>query len=166
MPRLSAGLSPSSLNRLLGELEAYQEKLDRAPARLNALLMETGKEVIEQTVSGIRDPIGNQPGRVSAEQDGAPGAASAALSYAGPQVSYIEYGTGVTGQAAPHPKAGEAGWRYGSGKKIRLSGYWSYYDRMKGKYRSTKGIAAQMPVLKAALEMRVREAEKGREAMK
>ena len=67
---------------------------------------------------------------------------------------------------APHPKAGEAGWRYGSGKKIRLSGYWSYYDRMKGKYRSTKGIAAQMPVLKAALEMRAREAEKGREAMK
>lgn len=166
MPRLSAGLSPSSLNRLLGELEAYQEKIDQAPGKISALLLETGKEVIEQTVSGIRDPIGNQPGMVSAEQENAPGAASAVLSYAGPQVSYIEYGVGAVGKATPHPKAGEAGWKYASGKKIRLSGYWSYYDRMKGKYRSTKGIAAQMPVLKAALEMRAREAEKGRVAMK
>lgn len=166
MHRLSAELSVSSLKNLLKELSAYREKIRQAPKKLNALLMDTGEESINRTVSGIRDPIGNRPGKVSKEEETSHGLSSGTLSYSGPQVAYIEYGVGIEGKSSPHPKSGEADWKYASGKKIRLSGYWSYYDRMKGKWRSTKGIPAQMPVLKAAEAMRSQLAEKGRIVMK
>lgn len=79
----------------------------------------------------------------------------------------MEYGTGITGAASPHPQANEAGWNYNSGETINPNtGDWSYWDAVKGQYVHTKGIPAQMPVLKASLAMRKRIQEAAREVLK
>lgn len=166
MPTYKAELSSGSLDTLLRELKAYQRKIEAAPAKICDALLDTGKEAIDEVVDGILDPIGNVPGVISADRQYSAGAAKANLNYSGSQVAYIEYGVGVVGQSKPHPKAGEAGWKYNVGKKIRPSGYWSYKDKMKGKWRSTRGIPAQMPVLKASLAMRRKIVSAAKEALK
>lgn len=166
MPTYQANLSVSSLDALLNDLKAYQKKVEDAPGKICDALLDTGKEVVEQVVDGIQDPIGNAPGIVTADRKYAAGEATAALNYIGSQVAFIEYGVGVKGAEHPHPVADEANWHYNSGKHIRLTNYWRYYDRLKGKYRVTQGMPARMPVLRASLGMRLKIAQAAKEALK
>lgn len=167
MPTFKAGLSVGSLDALLKNLDTYKQKVEAAPARICDVLLDTGKEVIDQVVGGIEDPIGNAPGIVTANRRYSAGAAQAQLSYSGSQVAFIEYGVGLKGQEHPHPVASEAGWSYNTGKKIRRpSNTWTYYDKLQGKLRVTQGMPARMPVLRASLGMRLKIVLAAKEALK
>lgn len=163
MPVYQASLSVSSLDALLDELKAYRKKVEDAPAKLCDALLETGKDVIEQVVDGILDPIGNAPGIVTADRRYSAGEAEAKLNYIGSQVAFVEYGVGVKGEQSPHPVADEANWHY----NIRQTNFWTYRDRLKGgKYRATQGMPARMPVLRASLGMRLKIVQAAKEALK
>lgn len=167
MPTYKASLSVSSLDTLLNDLKAYQQKVEEAPGKICDALLETGKEVIEQVVDGIQDPIGNAPGIITSDRHYGSGTATAELNYSGSQVGFVEYGVGVKGAENPHPVANEANWNYETGEKInKQTHYWCYYDRLKGKYRVTQGMPARMPVLRASLGMRLKIAQAAKEALK
>lgn len=154
MPTFQADLSTSSLDKMLSDVKAYQEKVEAAPEKVTARLAEIGANAINQNVSEITDLDGNAPGTVSVDVRGA----EATISQSGDQVAYLEYGTGEQGAANEHPEYKVAGWHYGSGKNIRRMKngklMWRYYDKLKGHWRITNGIPAQKQVLRAALTMR------------
>lgn len=162
MPRLKARLSVSSLDGLLKQLDEYKARLRAAPKRITENLVEFGENQIAQGIEGIRDKDGNYLAKAGSYMFGDSG-----LAYMeGEQAAFLEYGTGVTGLNSPHPQADEAGWQYNTGETINpATGDWSYWDPVKGKYVHTKGIPAQMPVLRAAQEMRNKLPELAREAL-
>lgn len=162
MPTLKANLSAESLQTLLNQLNEYKSRMQAAPKRITESLVDYGEEQIAQGIEGIRDKDGNYLAKAGSYVFGDGG-----LAYMeGEQAAYLEYGTGVTGLASPHPQAEEAGWQYNTGPTINpKTGDWSYWDPVKGKYVHTKGIPAQMPVLKAAQEMRKKLPELAREAL-
>lgn len=162
MPTYKAGLSVSSLDALLNDLKTYQQKVEATPHKIVETLVDYGKEQISQGIGSIRDKDGNYLATAGSYVFGNGGVAY----MEGGQAAYLEYGTGVKGQASPHPKANEAGWQYNSGKTIKRTGDWSYWDSVKGQYVHTKGIPAQMPVLKAANAIRKKEIEAAKEALK
>lgn len=166
MPDFSADLSVASLDKLLSDVKGYKAKVDAAPAKITERLAEIGAEAIQQNVAGITDPDGNAPGTVGMQVKGG----SAKVFQRGPQVAYLEYGTGKQGKASPHPEAVEAGWQYDVGSKIRRmkngKRMWHYYDRLRGHWRTTNGIPAQKQVLRAALAMRDSIVSVAKEALK
>lgn len=152
----------SSLDALLDSLKAYQEKVEEAPRKIVETLADYGKEQIAQGINGIRDKDGNYLAAADSYVYGDTGFAY----MEGEQAAYLEYGTGVFGQSSPHPKANEAGWQYNSGPTISSTGDWSYWDSIKSQYVHTKGIPAQMPVLKAANAIKQKEIDAAKEALK
>ncbi len=62
----------------------------------------------------------------------------------GEGVLYVEYGTGIVGQANPHPDAGDIGWVYATGNTIREDGSWLVPKKENGttQYFFTKGQKA------------------------
>lgn len=162
IPTYKANFSVSSLDALLNDLKAYQKKVEEAPHIIVEALADYGKEQIAQGIGSIRDKDGNYLATVGSYTFDNGGVAY----MEGEQAAYLEYGTGIKGQASPHPKAKEAGWQYNSGKTIKRTGDWSYWDPVKGQYVHTKGIPAQMPVLKAANAIRKKEIEAAKEALK
>lgn len=162
MPKLKASLSASSLDALLTDLKAYQQKVEAAPHKIVETLVDYGKEQIAQGIGSIRDKDGNYLATAGSYMFGDGGVAY----MEGEQAAYLEYGTGVKGQSSPHPQANQVGWQYNSGPTISSTGDWSYWDPVKGHYVHTKGIPAQMPVLKAANAIRQKEIEAAKEALK
>lgn len=166
MPTFTADLSVSSLDKLLSDVKAYRDKVNAAPTKITEQLAKIGAESIQQNIAGIVDPDGNAPGTVGMQANGGSGKAF----QKGPQVAFLEYGTGEQGAASPHPKHAVAGWHYGSGKNIRRMKngkmMWHYYDRLRGHWRTTNGIPAQKQVLRAALAMRDNIVPVAKEALK
>lgn len=162
MPKFTAKLSVSSLDKLLSELKEYQKKVERAPARIVENLADFGENQIQRGIQGITDKDGNYLAKAGSYVFG-----DAGLAYMeGDQSAYLEYGTGVVGKNSPHPQANETGWQYNTGKTINpKTGDWSYWDAVKGKHVYTKGIPAQMPVFNAALEMRKQVVKAAKEAL-
>lgn len=162
MPKLTANISVSSLDALLNDLKTYQKKVEEAPRKIVESLTDYGKEQIAQGIVSIQDKDGNYLATAGSYVFDNTGFAY----MEGEQAAYLEYGTGVKGQSSPHPQANEAGWQYNSGSTIKNTGDWSYWDPIKGQYVHTKGIPAQMPVLKAANAIRQKEVEAAKEALK
>lgn len=162
MPTYKAILSVSSLDALLNDLKSYQQKVEAAPHKIVETLVDYGKEQIAQGISSIRDKDGNYLATAGSYMFDTAGFAY----MEGEKSTYLEYGTGVSGQSSPHPQANEAGWQYNSGSTISSTGDWYYWDPIKQQHVHTKGIPAQMPVLKAANAIRQKEAEVAKEALK
>lgn len=162
MPTYKASLSVSSLDALLTDLEAYQQKVEAAPHKIVEKLVDYGKEQIAQGIGSIRDKDGNYLATAGSYVFDTTGFAY----MEGEDAKFLEYGTGVKGQSSPHPQANQVGWQYNSGPTISSTGDWSYWDPVKGHYVHTKGIPAQMPVLKAANAIRQKEIEAAKEALK
>lgn len=166
MPDFSADLSVASLDKLLSDVKNYKAKVDAAPAKITERLAEIGAKAIQQNITGITDPDGNAPGIIGTQIDGS----SAKVFEKGPQVAFLEYGTGEQGAASPHPKYTVAGWKYGAGKNIRRMKngkmMWHYFDRLRGHWRTTSGIPAQKQVFNAALTMRDSIVDVAKEALK
>lgn len=166
MPTFTADLSVSSLDKLLSDVKDYKAKVETAPDKITEQLAKIGAEAIQQNVAGITDPDGNAPGTVGMQIEGS----SAKVFEKGPQIAFLEYGTGEQGAAKKHPKYAAAGWKYGSGKNIRRMKngkmMWHYFDNLRGHWRTTNGIPAQKQVLRAAITMRDNIVPVAKEALK
>lgn len=162
MPTLKANLSVSSLDALLTDLKTYQRKVEESPRKIVETLVDYGKKQIAQGIGGIRDKDGNYLATAGSYVFDTTGFAY----MEGEDAKFLEYGTGVKGQSSPHPQANQVGWQYNSGPTISSTGDWSYWDPVKGHYVHTKGIPAQMPVLKAANAIRQKEIEAAKGALK
>lgn len=165
MPKINLNLSSSSIDKAIKQIKQYQDKVKNAAETIEMRLAEEAVKDINNTLSGITDTDGNAIGETGYEKVG-----DKIIVYnRGPQVAFICYGTGAAGKSSPHPQAGQSGWAYDIGKKIKVSKsgkrQWRYYDKIKGHWRVTSGMPAQMQVLKAAMKIRKMAREIAKEVM-
>lgn len=165
MPTINLNLSTSSIDNAIKELKQYQDKVKSAPEKITERLAKEAVQDIDNTLSGITDTDGNAIGEIGYEKVGN----KTVVYNRGPQIAFLEFGTGATGKSSPHPQAGQSGWAYDVGKKIKVSKngkrQWRYYDKIKGHWRITSGMPAQMQVFKAAVKMRNRVKQVAKEVL-
>jgi len=163
---IKLNLSVSSIEDAIKELRQYQDKVESAPQKIAERLAQEAVQDIENTLSGITDTDGNKIGETGYERIGS----KTVVYNRGSQVKFIEFGTGIVGKSNSHPQAGQVGWQYDVGKRIYTSKtgkrIWKYYDKIKGHWRTTSGMPAQMQVLKAALKIRRRIKEVAKEVLR
>ena len=156
MPEFEIGLGVKEINGLIRELERYNRKLDKAANRIVRELALEAKNDMTVALASIVDKDGNVRASVRGKSYENP----ATISLTGDQAAYLEFGTGVIGRNSPHELAGQVGWEYCVGPKIRTfkNGRigWLYYDNSNRHYRITSGIAAQNIVFNAARNTRYR----------
>lgn len=151
----------SELDDFIRDLKEYKAKVEAAPSKIVAELAEIGRKEIEGNIGAITDVDGNYLAGSGKEVNGN----TAAAFMVGSQASFLEFGTGIQGQSSPHPDANVHGWEYNTGATIK-NNQWRYYDPFLNKFVTTSGIPAQMPVFKAANEVRARVEEAVKEALK
>lgn len=159
MPVFSAKLS--EIDELIKELKAYKAKVEAAPRKIVEELAEVGRSEIQGNLGAITDVDGNHIAGSGKEVNG-----NKAVAFMnGSQASFLEFGTGIQGQSSPHPDANKHGWEYNTGATI-VNNRWRYYDPFLNQFVVTSGIPAQMPVLRAANEVRSQASKVAKEALK
>lgn len=159
MPEFRAKLS--EIDDLIKELKAYKAKVEAAPNKVVEELAEIGRIEIQGNLGAITDVDGNYLAGSGKEVSGN----TATAFMTGSQAYFLEFGTGIQGQSSPHPDANEHGWEYNTGATIK-NNQWRYYDPFLNKFVTTSGIPAQMPVLRAANEVRAQVSKVAKEALK
>lgn len=166
MPTYKSDLSVSGLEKLLADVRAYQRKVEEAPAKIVQSLARLGEQEIDRNIDGITDKDGNVLATAGSYAFGNTGFAY----MTGEQAPYLEFGTGFKGQLSPHPGAQEAGWEYGVGPTITQTAsgkmMWRYLMSGTGQWKFTEGIPAQLPVLRAAQQIRGKIPDIAKEALK
>ena len=134
-------LDTNSIDAAIQALNDYKKKLDSLPEKL---AQRAQKEGLERMISGI-PPISdqNQPALYGTGQYG-----NVYTIEAGGCLPYVEFGTGVVGQAGGYPEQKyltKFDWRYGESphvfttKKGRKG--WFYFSNARGHFMFTEGIA-------------------------
>lgn len=141
--KVSLGKDATTLGQALHSLAG--ELRTGLPERVTTRIAVLAKSDVEANLSAIPNVDGNARGEVRVELNGR----NAVVVNEGPQVAYLEFGTGATGAASPHPRAPLAPYEYGS----RLQ--WVYFNKMVGGFRTSHGLPPQMQVYNAALSARL-----------
>lgn len=153
--KVSVGLSKQSLEKLKGDLESLQKKIQQLPAKIvddasEYCLNEMQKNYAESIVEAGTEMSFAKTGTETKKK----------VSMIGAQAIYHEYGTGTVGEMNPHPRKEGKGLKgYNTGETIRPvtpqvadktgftegSLYWTYRDQG-GNWKATQGIASQKVV--------------------
>lgn len=168
-------LSPSSIDKAIKELQAYEQSLNDKCEEFVRELAEIGIPVIDERMSAATftiDSNGIQSGADSTHNTyikihSFGDYSEATLVTEGSELLFVEFGAGVyyngSVGSSPHPKGGEFGYRIGYyGKGHGKQKVWGYYDDG-GELVLTHGVNATMPVYSAWKEMYMKLDEIARE---
>lgn len=100
---------------------------------------------LDQNLAAIPKYDGNAPGTTGIENVGD---GTMLVFNEGPQVAYLEFGTGAKGAAGAHPGASIAGYEHSN--KTR----WVFFDHLKGGIRTSVGIPPYASMMHAAYDTR------------
>lgn len=154
-------LGVSSLEGLSKQLKAYKTKMKAVDGKIVETLVGTGTTILEQNLAAIPKYDGNEPGVVDTYLlTHTVGPSVGVISNYGPQVVFLEFGTGIRGQASPHPQHGDIGYNY----NLKLSEHahrmingvegWFYKPVDGDKALFTAGIVPSMQMWNTALALR------------
>ena len=144
-------LSKDSIQNAINELEAYKNSLQFKTSIFVQRLGEEGLKVVDERKNNFRgDSNGSDlQSYVWLTYEG--NFAMATLVLAGKDVAFIEFGSGIhyntSAGSSMHPKGQDLGMTigsYGQGKGQFDS--WVYFDEELGRYKTSHGTGATMPV--------------------
>ena len=156
MRTYNVGLNTKDLTKLSSYLKTLALSVKTQDNKILSTLVMQGAEIARSNLSGIVDPDGNLPGQITTEIIASVGT----ISNVGPQVAFLEFGTGITGASSPHPLAPNANWQYDlktsrvANRTIEGVEGWFYYDNIQGAYRFSSGISPNSHMLNTALALR------------
>lgn len=143
-------LSPKSVQSAIKKIERYKETLNRRCLRLVEKLTDRGVKIAKFNVQNLG---AFYTGQLEASIDGyfSP-SLGVGIIYAGSYYAvYVEFGTGVRGQEAPHPEAGQVGWIYDSNNHGENG--WVYFNEQDGQYHWTDGMPSRPFMYDTAKEL-------------
>ena len=153
---IKISLSTSGLKQLSKELQAYKLFLNKQTKEALSDLVLLGTTDLSRRTSGLTDYDGNDAGYVDSVFTGTKGV----ISNIGPQIAFLEFGTGIRGQESPHPNASLVGWDYNtktSKKAHRTVGGvegWFYFNQTQGRAVFTPGIRPYGQMLYTSIYLR------------
>lgn len=135
-------LTPASIRKAIREINAFEKKLEDCCNELIQVLSAQGAVIAKMNVMHMNAVYtGRLEESIQAVffQDERMGVIFTDVPYA----IYVEYGTGIVGEAQPHPEAGAVEWEYDSHGHGE-SGWWYYgdFDGVK-QLRWTKGMISR-----------------------
>lgn len=157
--KIRLSLSTDSIKKAIAEIEEFRQELRFKVSIFVQRLAEAGMEVVNENKMNFQgDSDGSDLDcyvRVTPSEN----STRATLVLSGKDVAFIEFGAGVhyntPAGTSPNPLGQEQGMTigsYGQGKGAYDS--WVYYDENRGKFRTSYGTKAAMPLYKADEAMR------------
>lgn len=162
---ISGVLSATSIEQMRDELLRYQQSLKNKNELFVRRLAEIGIPVIDRNIASTKgDSKKSHNTYIKINSFGE--YSQAVLVCEGKDLLFIEFGAGIHYNGNPgesnHPKGEEMGYTIGSyGKGLGKNDYWVYYTD-DGRFLTSHGTEATMPVYKAGQEIikRIREIAK------
>lgn len=156
--KIKMNLSVSSVENAIKQIEEYKRSLVLKTSQLLDELGKIGIRTIDQKMSSIQgDSDPNHYAFVKMNSYGSFTRATIILQ--GRDVLFIEFGSGVhyngaTG-SSPHPKGQQMGYTIGSyGKGQGANDSWVYFNEEHGRFETSQGTKAAMPMYNAEVEIR------------
>jgi len=157
MKKISIDLSVSSIEEAIREIEEYKNSLVYKTAKFVERLADIGIPVIDANMYTEGDSNPEHNVYVRMRSFGA--YSEAVLVLQGKDILFIEFGAGVHYNGAvgmsPHPKGQDMEYTigsYGQGKGANDS--WVYFSEDEGRFKTSHGTKASMPMYKAGVEIR------------
>ena len=151
-------LSAKSLKDASKQVDKYANELANKNRIFMQELLNAGIAVIYDNLNGAGDSDAPTLDYPQVHVDYGGGNMTATLRLKGEDVMFVEFGAGVYYNGnpgnSPHPMGAELGWTIGSyGYHNGLKEYW-HYRNDEGKWRTSHGTEAMMPMYKADVEIR------------
>lgn len=158
MKTISVRLDPQSIADAINELEEYKKEVERRSKLLVQTLTDLGVEIVRVKIVGMGAVYS---GELLSGVDGyfSPALNAGYVRVSSDHVAFVEFGTGVVGQASPHSNGeylSKAAWSYASGAKIftTKNGRVGWiYPTDDGGYRFTEGMQSRPFMYETALEL-------------
>lgn len=152
-------LSVSSIRQLQNDLTKYRDSLEYKARLLAETLAERGVEIARVRVASL-DAIftGELISSIHSEYKGSQkGGAIFAVIADSDHAMFVEFGTGMIGQAKPYPYEFPEGvsWQYASGKTIRqlADGRYGWFYPKDGQWYFTEGMPSRPFMYETSLEL-------------
>jgi hypothetical protein len=155
---IRARLDPQSIAEAITELREYQKEVENKTRLLAQRLTDFGAEIVRIKIVGMG---AYYSGELLSGVDGyySPTLNAGFVRVTSDHVAFVEFGTGVKGQASPH-KNGEylslAAWQYATGAKIFTTKEGKVgwiYPTDDGGFRFTEGMKSRPFMYETALEL-------------
>jgi len=140
MKTIKFNLSQKSIQSAIKKIERYKETLNRRYLRLVEQLTDRGIKIAKFNVQNLG---AFYTGELESSIDGyfSP-SLGVGIIYAGSWYAmYVEFGTGIRGQEAQHPKSGELGYVYDVNNHGEDG--WVYFNDRDGQYHWTDGMPSR-----------------------
>jgi hypothetical protein len=155
---ITVRLDPKSIADAINELEEYKKEVERRAKLLVQTLTDLGVEIVRVKIVGMG---AYYSGELLSGVDGyfSPLLNAGYVKVSSDHVAFVEFGTGVVGQASPHSNGeylSKAAWSYASGAKIFTTkdgrvGW--IYPTDDGGFRFTEGMQSRPFMYETALEL-------------
>ena len=151
-------LSVSSVNNAIRQIEEYKQALVIKTEKLLDELGKVGIRTIDEKISNIvGDSNPDHYAYVKINSFGTYSRATIILQ--GQDILFIEFGAGIhyngSVGSSPNPKGQEMGYTIGSyGKGHGAEDSWGYFNEEHGRFETSHGTKAAMPMYNADVEIR------------
>lgn len=147
---IRVNLSPSSIEKAIAEIQEYKQQLQFKCSIFVQRLADLGIQTIEEHKYSKGDSDFNDLHEY-VWLDYRKSSVKATLVLSGKDVAFIEFGAGVhyngVGGSSPNPYGQPLGMAIGSyGKGKGLDDYWYYFDEEQGRFVTSHGTEAAMPM--------------------
>jgi hypothetical protein len=151
-------LDPKSVEKAIKELNAYKKEVETKTRELAQRLTDLGADIVRMKIVGMG---AYYSGELLSGVDGyfSPSLNAGFIRVTSDHVAFVEFGTGVVGQASPHTSGeylSKASWGYATGSKIFTTkdgrvGW--IYPTDDGGFRFTEGMKSRPFMYETALEL-------------
>lgn len=158
MKTITVKLDPQSIKSAIEALNEYKADIERKSRLLVQRLTDYGADIARVKIVSLG---AIDTGELLSGVDGyySPSLNAGYVKVTSDHVAFVEFGTGVVGQASPHRNGeylSKASWQYATGKKIFTTkdgrvGW--IYPTDDGGYRFTEGIESRPFMYETALEL-------------
>lgn len=158
MKTIRARLDPQSILEAITELKEYQKEVENKTRRLAQRLTDFGAEIVRIKIVGMG---AYYSGALLSGVDGyySPTLNAGFVRVTSDHVAFVEFGTGVKGQASPHRNGeylAKAAWQYATGAKIFTTKEGKVgwiYPTDDGGFKFTEGMKSRPFMYETALEL-------------
>lgn len=154
---IKMNLSVSSVENAIKQIEEYKQSLIIKTRQIIEELGKIGIQTIDQRMANVQgDSNPNHYAFVKVNSFGAFSRATIILQ--GQDIAFIEFGSGIhyngAAGSSPHQKGQQMGYTIGSyGKGQGKNDSWVYFNEEHGRYETSYGTKAAMPMYNAEVEI-------------
>lgn len=105
-------MNTKSIERAIAEVKGRKQYTEARLRKLSKLLAQRGEEIAREKIAEYTHGTGNLAEHVVVWTEFVGGKFKTYIKLDTPYAAYVEFGTGIVGEANPHPNVGRRDWSY------------------------------------------------------